>query len=121
MASSFYSLQNDSRFDPVERKSSRPDMQILVYPVIDFSISYRTVSALLGHNPFPSQKILETLSTHLSVDSKVPPAFVVHSTRDELVSIENSIRYVDALRRANISVEFCSQDFGPHGFGMYLP
>jgi acetyl esterase/lipase len=93
---------------------------VLIYPVIDFSISYRVVSAVFGHDPFPSEQMLKNMSTHLSVNSDTPPAFIAHSTMDKLVPIENSIIYVDALRRCNVSVEFHSKDFGPHGFGMYV-
>lgn len=120
MASTFYSLRDDLQSDPIDRESSRPSLQILIYPVIDFSISYRVVSAVLGHDPFPSKQMLMNLSTHLSVKFDAPPAFIVHSTMDILVPIENSMRYVDALRKANVSVDFHSKDFGSHGFGMYL-
>ena len=118
MASTFYSLGEPSSIDPVERESSRPNFQIVVYPVIDFSMSYRVVSALLNHDPFPSSEMLKDLSTFRWVNSSTPPAFVVHSTKDELVPLENSVRYVNALRKNNVSVEFYSQDFGSHGFGM---
>ena len=120
MASTFYTNSNNSEIDAIDRESSRPSLQMLVYPVIDFSISYRVVSAVLGHDPFPTKQILYKLSTQKSVNSETPPAFIVHSNIDKLVPIENSIRYVDALRRSNVSVEFHAKDFGRHGFGMYF-
>ena len=107
-----------SHDDPVEWESSRPDAQILLYPVIDFSISYRIVSAVLGHDPFPLKETLLNLSTHHSVGPTNPPAFIVHSTKDSLVPIDNSKRYVQALQDSNVSVKFFGQDFGEHGFGM---
>ncbi len=120
MASTINTKSNDSETDPIDRQSPRPSFQVLIYPVIDFSISYRVVSAVFGHDHFPSNQMLDNMSTHLSVNSDTPPAFIVHSTMDKLVPIENSIIYVNALRRCNVSVEFHSKDFGPHGFGMYV-
>ncbi|PTX94300.1 alpha/beta hydrolase [Opitutus sp. ER46] len=102
--------------DPV---NGRPDFMILVFPVISMQPPYghaASIRALLGDNPSPE------LRHHLSVDAQVtaqtPPTFLVHSTEDRTVVVENSLLFFQAMRRANRPIEMHLYPKGPHGAGM---
>jgi acetyl esterase/lipase len=107
--------------DPIDRVSSRPDFLILGYPVISMQPSlthpgsYRN---LLGENPDP--KLVDDLSNELRVTAETPPAFLFHTTNDQVVQVENSIAFYRALNRAKVPAEMHIFENGPHGFGMGL-
>jgi acetyl esterase/lipase len=104
--------------DPIERVSSRPDLMILIYPVItmrDFTHS-GSKKMLLGDNPSPDMVAL--LSNDEQVTKDTPPAFLVHTADDPGVPVENSLRFAAALRRNRVAVEIHIYEHGPHGFGL---
>lgn len=104
--------------DPVDRASSRPDFQILVYPVITMdSQAGHTGSRerLLGKTPAP--EAIAQASSDLQVTDQTPPAFLVH-TSDDRVSCENSLRYVSALKRHGVPFELHLYERGGHGYGL---
>jgi acetyl esterase/lipase len=107
--------------DPIERVSSRPDFMILGYPVISFDPAVAhagSVRMLLGENPDP--KLIENLSNDLQVTPQTPPTFIFHTTNDNGVPVENSVRFYLALRKAKVPVEMHLFENGPHGVGMAL-
>src|SRR6476660_9344116 len=107
--------------DPIERVSSRPDFMILGYPVISFDPAVAhagSVRMLLGDNPDP--KLIENLSNDLQVTAQTPPTFIFHTTNDNGVPVENSVRFYLALRKAKVPVEMHLFENGPHGVGMAL-
>jgi acetyl esterase/lipase len=107
--------------DPIERASSRPDFLILGYPVISFDPAVAhagSVRNLLGDNPDP--KLIEDLSNDLRVTAQTPPTFLFHTTNDNGVPVENSVRFYLALRKARVPVEMHLFENGPHGVGMAL-
>ncbi len=104
--------------DPVERVSSRPDLLILIYPVITMREKTHAGSRrnLLGENPTP--ELVALLSNEEQVTKETPPAFVVHTVNDAGVPVENSLTFVSALRRAGVPFELHLYERGPHGFGL---
>ncbi len=104
--------------DLIERVSSRPDIQILLYPVITMGELTHAGSKknLLGENP--SAELIKLYSNELQVTVETPPAFLVHTTTDTAVPVENSLLYVAALRRAKVPFELHVYERGPHGFGL---
>ena len=107
--------------DPIERVSSRPDFLILGYPVISFDPAVThagSLKNLLGDNPDP--KLVENLSNELQVTAQTPPTFIFHTTNDNGVPVENSVRFYLALRKAKVPVEMHLFENGPHGVGMAL-
>lgn len=105
--------------NPVERQSSRPDVAILVYPVIALATPYAHVGSrrnLLGENPSP--ELVESLSNETQVTKDTPPTFLAHTNADTGVVAENSILFVLALRKAGVPVEFHLFEKGPHGLGL---
>ena len=112
-------MGNPDDLDPIESVSSRPDLQILVYPVIDFELSYGPCSALLADATLPSHELLHNLSTQYAVSNATPPAFLAHSFQDDLVPIQNSMRYEAALQNHSIPVSVVFAKWGPHGAGLH--
>ena len=107
--------------DPIERAGSRPDFLILGYPVISFDPAVAhagSVRNLLGDNPDP--KLIEDLSNDLRVTPQTPPTFLFHTTNDNGVPVENSVRFYLALRKASVPAEMHLFENGPHGVGMAL-
>jgi acetyl esterase/lipase len=104
--------------DPIERFGSRPDLQILIYPVVTMGEFTHAGSKknLLGDNPTP--ELVKLYSNELHVTKETPPAFLVHTMTDTAVPLENSLQYVAALRRAGIPFELHLYEQGPHGFGL---
>ncbi|BCL83720.1 alpha/beta hydrolase [Ktedonobacteria bacterium brp13] len=110
---------NPDAVDPVERASSRPDIQILIYPVISLHITYQPICSLLGGEPHPTAGLLDELSTEQHVTPQTPPAFLAHSTQDTLVPIANSDAYAAQLAATGVPYEFVRDDFGEHGSGLH--
>ena len=104
--------------DFIERVSSRPDVQILIYPVITMGEFTHAGSKknLLGENP--SAELIKKYSNELQVTKDSPPAFLVHTMTDSGVPVENSMMYISALRRSGVPFEFHLYEQGPHGFGL---
>lgn len=104
--------------DPVERVSSRPDLMVLVYPVITLRDATHRGSRtnLLGPSPDPA--LIALLSNEEQVTRETPPAFLVHTSNDAAVPCENSILFASALRKAGVPFELHLYERGPHGFGL---
>ena len=97
---------------------TRPDFQILVYPVITFEKPYThngSVYGLLGENP--SQEMLDLYSNQKHVTSDTPPAFILAASDDWLVPVKNSLMYYEALIENKVSVSMHIYPTGGHGFG----
>jgi acetyl esterase/lipase len=104
--------------DPVERASSRPDLMVLIYPVItmrDFTHG-GSKKMLLGTDP--SAELVALLSNEEQVTKETPPTFLVHTMNDAAVPVENSMNFAKALRKAGVPFEFHLYERGPHGFGL---
>ena len=104
--------------DPIERVSSKPNLMILIYPVITMREKTHAGSKknLLGDNPSP--ELVTLLSNDEQVTKETPPTFLVHTTTDPAVPVENSISFATALRKAGVPFELHLYERGPHGFGL---
>jgi acetyl esterase/lipase len=104
--------------DPIERFSSRPDLMVLIYPVITMGEYTHKGSKLnlLGENP--SEDLIKLYSNELQVTKVTPPTFMVHTMTDAGVPVENSLMFVSALRKAGVPFELHLYEQGPHGFGL---
>lgn len=117
IATHFDSGKSDAS-DPIERVSSRPDLVILIYPVITMGEKTHAGSKknLLGDNP--SSKLIALLSNEKQVTKETPPAFLVHTMTDPGVPVDNTLLFVAALRKAAVPFELHLYERGPHGFGL---
>jgi dipeptidyl aminopeptidase/acylaminoacyl peptidase len=64
--------------------------------------------------------LIEDLSNDLRVTAQTPPTFLFHTTNDNAVPVENSVRFYLALRKARVPAEMHLFENGPHGVGMAL-
>jgi acetyl esterase/lipase len=105
--------------DSIERQSSRPDFMVLVYPVISVSKPIMHAGSrnnLIGAKPDSS--LAKFYSNELQVTKETPPTFLVHTTDDKTVPVENSLLFYQALKDNNVPVEMHIYPTGEHGFGL---
>jgi acetyl esterase/lipase len=110
---------NMNSIDLIERQSCRPDFMILAYPVITFQEPYLhrgSRDSLLGSNPDPA--VLGLLSNERQVTKQTPPTFLFHTSDDDVVPVQNSLLFYEALRKAGIPAEMHIYEHGEHGVGL---
>lgn len=99
-------------------EETRPDFQILMYPVITMDRSFTHMGSfdnLFGQNP--SQELIDKFSNEKQVTAKTPPAIMILSADDNTVDPKNSIEYYYALRKAKVSATLHIYPTGGHGYG----
>ncbi|HTO28087.1 MAG TPA: alpha/beta hydrolase, partial [Devosia sp.] len=87
--------------DSADAFSARPATTGLIYPVIghEKGVGHEESSLrLLGENP--SAELVAKRSPDLHVGPETPPVFLMHALDDPAVPVENSLRMLRALRRA---------------------
>lgn len=105
--------------DEVDRQRSRPDLCVLLYPVITFcsaSSHAKSPEYLLGAAPTPAQ--VEELSVERHVTGATPPTFIYHASGDDNVPVTNAILFAEALRGAGVPFEMHLYDRVAHGVGL---
>ena len=118
-AGTHFDAGNASSADAIERVSSRPDFLLLIYPVITMRDSVTHGGSrlnLLGREPAP--ELVRLLSNEMQVTRETPPTFLVHSTDDRTVPVQNSLLFYDALKRNGVQAEMHVFEYGGHGFGL---
>jgi acetyl esterase/lipase len=58
------------------------------------------------------------LNSEIQVTRDTPPTFLVQAENDDVDSINNSLVYYIALKKAGVSVEMHSYAHGGHAFGL---
>ena len=99
-------------------EATRPDFQILFYPVISMvkDITHEgSRTNLLGQTP--SQELVDKYSLEKQVTTQTPQAFIMLSTDDDTVLPLNSIGYYLTLREHKVPVCLVSYPTGGHGWG----
>lgn len=105
-----------------ENTSLRPDFLVLVYPVISMkdSLTHRPSRAnLLGTSPSP--EALSLFSNEDQVTADTPPTYLTHTGDDNVVSVNNSIVFYQALVRNKVPAEMHLYPKGNHGFVLGFP
>lgn len=118
VATHFDSGKADAK-DPIDRESSRPDLAILVYPVVSFTAPFTHAGSaknLLGDNP--PKDLLNSLSNETQVTKDTPPTFLAHTMADTAVPPENSMAFAMALSKAKVPFELHVFEKGQHGLGL---
>jgi acetyl esterase/lipase len=106
-------------WDPVDRFSCRPDVVLLIYPVITMLDPYTHIPSrtnLLGDQP--EQALEEATSNELFVTPATPPCFLVHGADDTVAPVENSLLFAEACRKADVPYELHIFEHGKHAFGL---
>ncbi len=107
--------------DPIDRESCHADFLVLAYPVISMRgeltlASSHSRESLLGESPSPEQ--IKQFSNERHVSKDTGPTFLVHTSEDKVVPVENSWEFYSALRKHNVLAELHIFERGAHGFGM---
>jgi len=105
--------------DPVERMPSYADFMLLAYPVVTMMDPYAhkgSRTELLGDSA--SQDAMRSASNELHVTASTSKAFIVATTDDASVPVENSLMLYRALHAAGVPVELHLFQHGRHGFGL---
>lgn len=118
-AATHFDSGEPSAADPVDRAGCRPDLAVLVYPVVTMSEPFTHLGSrqnLLGDHP--SGELIDLLSNEKQVTKQTPPCFLMHTADDEAVPVENSLMFAAALRTAGVPFEIHVYEHGPHGVGL---
>ena len=96
---------------------TRPDFQILFYPVVTMGeyTHQGSKNLLLGKNP--SEELVKLYSNELQVNEQTPPAFIMHSSDDTAVPLQNPINYYLALCKHKVPASMHFYPTGGHGWG----
>jgi acetyl esterase/lipase len=88
--------------DEMDSVNCKPNFGILMFP---------------GHMSFHTTKPYE-LNRTLPVDSATPPTFLLQAGNDPVDSIQNSLLYYIALKKAGVHAEYHIYAEGGHAFGL---
>lgn len=103
--------------DAKNAEELRPDGMILSYPVItagEFAHRDSFVN-LLGDR---YEELRGRMSLEEQVSEDTPPTFLWHTYEDQAVPVENSLLFMQALRRAGVPFEGHIYPRGCHGIGL---
>jgi acetyl esterase/lipase len=98
--------------------SAKPNAVILSYPVITSGdCAHRgSFTALLGADA--SEEELEYMSLEKQVTEDMPPCFLWQTVTDELVPVQNSFLFAQALQKKQIPYAFHAFSKGKHGLSL---
>jgi acetyl esterase/lipase len=103
-----------------DKPEHRPDFQILFYPVITLEVAHThrgSLTQLLGPDPSPQLVDHYCLEKHVTADT--PPAFVMHSSNDDVVPLRNSLQYCQALSDKGVYQSLHVYPVGGHGWAFH--
>ena len=111
------------RHDEVDRQNGRPNLLGLGYPVISMdpaavppSGSYQNL--LRGFTGPELKHFQNYLSGEKNVTDRTPPVFLFESKDDAVISPENSVLFVGALKAHGVPVDAHIFAHGKHGSGL---
>ena len=116
-----FDTKNNFKEEPIDTISARPDFMALIYPVITMKDDYThkgSRNQLIGKKP--TQKLIKQYSNELQVTENTPPTFLVHSSNDNAVPVENSLQFYKALNDKKVKVEMHIYPYGGHGFSLAI-
>lgn len=120
LAASLGTLYDDERFlKKWNRKENiRPDAMILGYPVItaDEFAHEGSILNVSGAEKGSGEYAYFGLDGH--VDAETPATFLWHTSQDDCVPVENSLRFAAALSAAKVPFELHVLPFGGHGMSV---
>jgi acetyl esterase/lipase len=104
--STHYDQRSYRGVDAADKESCRPDFAIALYP---------------GHlwtEDEEDDKDQVRLNPNVPVNGNTPPTFILQATDDPVDSVNNSLVYYLALKKAKVPVEMHLYAQGGHGFGL---
>lgn len=106
--------------DPVERVSSRPDYLVLGYPwigAVSTNYSHLNYCKMFKLTDQCAQ-LVTRFDPDLFVTRNTPPTFIYHTADDQVVPIQQSLSFFEALLKAGVPVEYHVFESGKHGSGL---
>lgn len=103
--------------DEIDLTDYRPNAQILCYPVTDEASHRGSYENLIGAGPFRECKVKKVDPIQLA-DEDTPPAFIWHTSSDNVVDISGTYRYATKLSELGVPVEMHVYPVGGHGLGL---
>ena len=108
--------------DSIDRVSSRPNFQALVYPMTTMVQFVPGTTTAFAYKPgrdiyigtSPSQMLVDYTSNEKQVTAQTPPAFINWGTSDNLVNPLNSTAYRDSLLAKGVAVKTVIVQGGGH-------
>lgn len=120
LAASLGTLYNEKWFLDVCKiqENIRPDAMILGYPVItaDEFVNEGSIRNVSGAEPGSEEYLRWGLDKY--VDHDTPTSFLWHTSVDDCVPVENSLRFAAALSAAKVPFELHVLPFGNHGMSV---
>jgi acetyl esterase/lipase len=114
-----FDLGDPSAPETVGRMSSRPDFQILIYPVVSMESDVHAGSRLRLLGETPPDDLKARFSAEKCVTRETAPAFLAHAVDDRPVPIENSRKLHLALQEAGVESRLLELPSGGHGLNGY--
>ncbi len=100
--------------DAIDNEDAIPNMQVLAYPVLDINGHRSSFEMLMGDNVDKH----EELTPRLLATETTPPAFIWHTSTDDVVDVNNTFRYAERLHELGIQMEMHIYPIGTHGVGL---
>jgi len=101
-------------YDAVEMpyEYNKPKGVMLIYPVIcNHRGSFKNLLAASE----PSEEMIDRVSIDKHVDSDSVPAFIMHTSNDEIVDVRNSLTLAAAYKESGLQFEMHIYPDAPHG------
>jgi dipeptidyl aminopeptidase/acylaminoacyl peptidase len=96
---------------------NKPTGVMLIYPVI--STEFHVVSF---QNLWCKQELTEERAAQVSIERHVDadsvPAFILHTSNDQIVDVRNSLRLAEAYKQAGLQFEMHIYPDAPHGVAL---
>ncbi|EFQ30841.1 endo-1,4-beta-xylanase B [Colletotrichum graminicola] len=100
---------------------ARLDFGILAYPVITLEGNYTHIGSrdnLIGANA--SAELEHELSAQNRVSATTPPTFLFHTADDDVVPVQNTLLFAEAMAAHSRPAQVLILPDGPHGLGLAL-
>lgn len=96
---------------------NKPAGMMLVYPVISSQFHVGSFNNLLMEDKDLEEKRRQC-SIENNVDEKTSPAYIIHTSNDQIVDIKNSLVLANALADSGATFEMHIYPDGPHGVAL---
>ena len=103
--------------DEIDLTDYRPNAQILCYPVTDEASHGGSYESLIGNRKIREYKA-DLVNPIKLADADTPPAFIWHTSTDNVVDIRGTYRYAARLSGLGVPVEMHVYPVGGHGLGL---
>jgi acetyl esterase/lipase len=108
--------------DAADKESCRPDFAVPIYPghlslaAAEWDAKQGAKKFIVPHPPNADKHLL--LNPEIPVTPRTPPTFLLQNEDDHVDSVEDSLSYYIALKKAGVPVEMHLYAQGGHAFGL---